>query len=313
MTHSNYTRNILNIEDENIIFEKNCFKKIKIKNIETFVFHGTLTYKPEYCPICGCINESTNDIINWGLKKNCKIKIPKVSNYNTLLILDKQRFYCKHCHSTFTASTSLVNYKKQISNNTRTSVILDLMTKDSEKNISFRNNISTNSTNRILDDISCDNLIKNNGILPTSFGIDEFSATKDTISKLAFIIVDQDSKNIFDINNSRLSNDIYKYFFRYQKSERDKVKYITMDLYKPYYVLMKKLFKNAIKTFSNFEKYIINAFDYELSNGIVEETNNMIKQLKHNACGYRLFSHFKSRIMFIKRLYNPLNNKVKEN
>ena len=112
MTHSNYTRNILNIEDENIIFEKNCFEKVKIKNIET---------------LCGCINESTNDIINWGLKKNCKIKIPKVSNYNTLLILDKQRFYCKHCHSTFTASTSLVNYKKQISNNTRTSVILDLM------------------------------------------------------------------------------------------------------------------------------------------------------------------------------------------
>ena len=86
-----------------------------------------------------------------------------------------------------------------------------------------------------------------------------------------------------------------------------------MDLYKPYYVLMKKLFKNAIKTFSNFEKYIINAFDYELSNGIVEGTNNMIKQLKHNACGYRLFSHFKSRIMLIKELYNPLNNKVKEN
>ena len=26
MTHSNYTRNILNIEDENIIFEENCFE-----------------------------------------------------------------------------------------------------------------------------------------------------------------------------------------------------------------------------------------------------------------------------------------------
>ena len=137
MTHSNYTRNILNIEDENIIFKENCFEKVKINNIETFVFHGTLTYKPEYCPICGCINESSDDIINWGMKKNCKIKIPKVSNYNTLLFLDKQRFYCKNCHSTFTASTSLVNYRKQISNNTRTSVILDLMTKDSEKRYFF--------------------------------------------------------------------------------------------------------------------------------------------------------------------------------
>lgn len=68
------------------------------------------------------------------------------------------------------------------------------MTKDSEKNISFRNGISTNSTNRILYDLSKDELIKNNGKLPTSFGIDEFKATKDTVSKMAFIIVDHDKK-----------------------------------------------------------------------------------------------------------------------
>ena len=133
MTHSNYTREILNIKDKNIIFEENCFKKVKINNIYTFIFHGILTYKPDFCPICGCINESNDDIINWGWKKKCKIKIPKISNFNTLLYLDKQRFYCKHCNSTFTASTSLVEFRKQISNNTRTSVILDLMTKDSEK------------------------------------------------------------------------------------------------------------------------------------------------------------------------------------
>ena len=76
---------------------------------------------------------------------------------------------------------------------------------------------------------------------------------------------------------------------------------------------LNKYGRKAIKTLLNFEKYIINAFDYELSNGIVEGTNNVIKQLKHNACGYRLFSHFKARIMLIKGLYNPLNNIVKEN
>lgn len=301
------------------------------------------------------------------------------------------------------------------------------MTKDTEKNIAKRNNISTNSVNRILDSISSDKYVRHNGHLPISFGIDEFSATKDTISKLAFIIVNQDSHNIFDINNSRLSVDIYEYFSRYQRFERKKVKFITLDLYKPYYSLMHKLFPNAIlipdrfhiviqirnvldktrislckksnpnynklkkywklilknedeldrttkkysknfnkemsqydivqylistnevlnytynlyqgiiksidkrdkkkflniihnvdykklnkyskkaiKTFLDFEKYIVNAFDYELSNGLIEGTNNLIKQVKHNACGYRKFSHLKSRIMLIKGLYNPL-------
>ena len=120
------------------------------------------------------------------------------------------------------------------------------MQKGSEKDMALRNNISTNSVNRILDDISHDKYVKNNGTLPTSFGIDEFDATKDTKSKMAFIIVNQDKKNIFDINNSRLSKDIDNYFRRYSKQQRDNVKYITMDLYKPYYILMKKLFKNAV-------------------------------------------------------------------
>ena len=427
MTHTDYTKKILNIKDENIYFYEDCLEIKKIKGIQTKIFHGYLTYTPTYCPKCGCINRSFNDIIKWDFKKNCKIKLTKVSNYNTLLLLDKQRFFCKHCNHTFTASTDIVDFHKQISNDTRKSVILDLMTKDSEKNISFKNGISTNSTNRILHDISKDKLIKNNGKLPTSFGIDEFKATKDTISKMAFIIVDQNKKNIFDINNSRLSNDIYKYFSRYQRSERNNVKFITLDLYKPYYKLMHKLFpkailipdkfhiiiqirnaldktrislcnksnpnynklkkywklilknedeldrvnkkyskcfnkvvsqydivqylintdttlnyvynlyqgiiksiakrdkekflniihnvdnnrinkyaKKAIKTFLNFERYIVNAFDYELSNGIVEGTNNIIKQLKHNACGYRKFAHLKARIMLIKGIYNPL-------
>ena len=427
MTHTDYTKKILNIKDENIYFYEDCLEIKKIKGIQTKIFHGYLTYTPTYCPKCGCINRSFNDIIKWDFKKNCKIKLTKVSNYNTLLLLDKQRFFCKHCNHTFTASTDIVDFHKQISNDTRKSVILDLMTKDSEKNISFKNGISTNSTNRILHDISKDKLIKNNGKLPTSFGIDEFKATKDTISKMAFIIVDQNKKNIFDINNSGLSNDIYKYFSRYQRSERNNVKFITLDLYKSYYKLMHKLFpkailipdrfhiiiqirnaldktrislcnksnpnynklkkywklilknedeldrvnkkyskcfnkvvsqydivqylintdttlnyvynlyqgiiksiakrdkekflniihnvdnnrinkyaKKAIKTFLNFESYIVNAFDYELSNGIVEGTNNIIKQLKHNACGYRKFAHLKARIMLIKGIYNPL-------
>lgn len=425
MTHTDYTKDILNIKDENVYFYDNCLETIKIKDIETKIFHGYLTYTPYSCPKCGCVNEGFDDIIKWNWKRNCKIKIPKVSNYNAILLLDKQRFFCKHCHKTFIASTSLVDPHKQISNNTRTSVILDLMQKGSEKDMARRNNISTNSVNRILDDISKDKYVKNNGILPTSFGIDEFDATKDTKSKMAFIIVNQDKKNIFDINNSRLSRDIDSYFRRYSKAQRDNVQFITMDLYLPYYKLMKKLFKNAIlipdrfhiviqfrnaldktriklckksnlnynklkkywklilkneddlsnnlfyskhfrkevsekyivtyllntnielnatynyyqgllkslkardkqkfiniinhpnslissyakkcnKTLLDMQKYIVNAFDYELSNGIVEGTNNIIKQVKHNACGYRLFKHLKARIMLIKGLYNPL-------
>lgn len=125
------------------------------------------------------------------------------------------------------------------------SITLELMHKSSEKDIARRNNVSSSTVNRILDLISEDKIIKNNDKLPKFIGIDEFKATKDTISKMAFIIANQNNKNIFDINNSRFSKDIKQYFMRYQKKDRDNVKFITMDLYKPYYSLMSSLFKNA--------------------------------------------------------------------
>lgn len=426
MTHSDYTKEILNLKDENIYFYQNCLKTVSFDNCTTRVFHAYLTYSPASCPNCGHINEGVNDIIKWAWKRNCKIKLPKVSGFNTLLFLDKQRFFCKHCHSTFTASSPIVDSHKQISNNTKTNIILDLMSKASELDISKRNNVSTNTVNRILHLISEDKLVKHNGHLPFSFGIDEFKATKDTISKMAFIIVDQAKKNIFDIQNSRRFHDLDKYFKLYSKRERDKVKFITLDLYKPYYKLMHQLFRNAIlipdrfhiviqfrnaldrtrihfckksnkdynkfkkywklilkneddlnktdkfyssnfrkdviedyivnylihtddtlnatynyyqgllkslkardkikffsiiynvpnnisiyakkcnRTLLDMEPYFVNAFDYDLSNGIVEGTNNIITQIKHTAYGYRKFSHLKARIMLIKGLYKPL-------
>ena len=428
MTHTDYTKLILNIKDKNIYFDENCLEIVNIKGIKTKVFHGYLTYTPEYCPKCGCVNESFDDIIKWNWKKNCKIKLIKACGYNTLLILDKQRFYCKHCNKTFTASTNVVDFHKQISNDTNLNIKLELMEKGSEKDIAKRNNVSTNHVNRILDKISKDKLVKNNGLLPEILGIDEFNATKDTISKMAFIIVNQDNRNIFDINNSRLSKDIEKYFKRYSRQERDKVKFITMDLYKPYYKLMHNLFKNAtlisdrfhiiiqarnalnntrvklcnksnpnyiklkkywklilkkenelddknkkynkhfrkemtekeivtylinsdktlyteyqiyqgldkainnrdknlfykivennlnnkniskkmkkaLKTYKEMKQYINNSFDYEYSNGIVEGINNVIKQIKHTACGYKKFTHLKARVMLIKGLLNPI-------
>jgi transposase len=81
--------------------------------------------------------------------------LPKISNYNTILLLDKQRFYCKHCHHTFTARTNIVGFHKQISNNTETSIKLELMNKTSEKDISKHFNVSHNKVNRIIHELSC--------------------------------------------------------------------------------------------------------------------------------------------------------------
>ena len=93
--------------------------------------------------------------------------------------------------------------------------------------------------------------------------------------------------------------------FLFAEHQRDKKKFIN---------IISNFSKNNVsqyaiktnKTFLKMKKYLLNSFDHELSNGIVEGINNLIKQIKHNACGYRKFKHLKFRLMLIKGLYNPI-------
>ena len=417
MSMNNYILNLLNIEDKNIFMSPKIEERL-IKNKKYKIIEGFLTYIPEYCPCCGCVNESYNDIIKWGYRRNCKIKIPKISNCFSLLILHKQRFLCKNCGNTFIAETSLIDKNKNISNNTELQINLELMTKQSEKDIAKRLDVSTSKIDRKLTEISSHTVLRH-ASLPNSMNWDEFKATKDTKGKMAFIITNNDTGNIFDIQDSRKSIDLDKYFRRYSKNERDKVKHISIDFYSGYIFLAKKLFKNAeisidrfhiviqaynalnttrvklcyksnpnynklkdywklivkneielstekkyskhfkkeisqkeivqylintnselkatyecyqglinslkdknfnkfksivlhsnknisdkmkkaLKLYSDNLKYIENSFKYEINNGIIEGTNNLIKCLKRIAFGYRKYDHFIARIFLIK-------------
>ena len=417
MSINNYILNLLNIKDENIYIVKEI-KEEMIKNKKYKIIEGFLSYKPEYCPHCGVVNESSNDIIKWGYRKNCKIRIPKQNNCLTRLILHKQRFYCKHCNNTFIAETSLVDRNKNISNNTELQIVEELTHKQSEKDISERTDVSSSKVDRKISEISSHTVLRHS-TLPTSMNWDEFKATKDTKGKMAFIITDNDKENIFDILDSRKSNDLEKYFLRYPRAERNKVKHILIDFYSGYISLAKKMFKNAnisidrfhiviqaynalnitrvklccksnpyynklknywklilknendlssekkyskyfrkemsqqeivqflvntnktLKTtyqcyqgiinsikendFNKFKNivlhknksisdkmkqalklyneninYIENSFKYDINNGIIEGTNNLIKCIKRIAFGYKRFDHFVTRIFLIK-------------
>ena len=243
MSYNDYIRNLLNIKDKNIYFNENLIQEKVIKGRNTKIIFAILTYIPNYCPLCGVVNESHNDIIKWGFKP-CNIKIPKVSNCDTILKLHKQRFYCKHCNNTFIAETSLVNKFKSISNNTELQIRLDLMDKISEKDIAKRANVSVCKVDEILNNISSKKVLKHEK-LPTQMNWDEFKATRDTTGKMAFMIVDNQKGNIFDILDSRKSIDLYKYFRKYSPIERDNVKLISTDFYIGYIETAKKLFKKA--------------------------------------------------------------------
>ena len=56
----------------------------------------------------------------------------------------------------------------------------------------------------------------------------------------------------------------------------------------------------VLKLYKDNLKYIENSFKYDINNGNIEGTNNLIKCLKRIAFGYRKFDHFIARIFLIK-------------
>ena len=228
MTHIDYTKDLLNIKDQNINLYENFLETRKIKGIETKIIHAYLTYDVHVCPIC----KQKDSVIKWNWKRNCKVIIPKVSNYNSIILLDKQRFKCKCCNHTFIAKSSLIDKHCNISNNTKLSIKLDLMDKISEKDIAKRNNVSHNTVNRIIHSLSNKKVLP--GLLPSIINIDEFKATKDTTGKMAFHIINNKTGKTFDIIESRRKAYLIEYFQKISFRERSNVKYYISDMNETY-------------------------------------------------------------------------------
>lgn len=194
----------LNMEDENIIFEENFVEKRKINKINSLIYKGYLKNVFQYCPICGCINDNT--IIKNGTKASL-IKIPKISELTSYLELKKQRYKCKNCNKRFTATTSIVDYRCHISNNTKHSIIKYAK----HIIIAINHNVSNMTVQRIIDRIY-DNEKLYKHYLPEVICIDEFTALK---REMAFNICNAKNGKAIDLLLGRKVEELINYFSYY--------------------------------------------------------------------------------------------------
>ena len=146
ITHS--ILSALNLKDPHLHFSEDCVSSQSIRGVDSLVFSGSLSYDPpSSCPLCGSSNPGSA-IIKHGTKSSL-LTLPSVSRRPAYLRLKKQRFLCKHCGHTFTASTSIVPPHCFISNNTRLSIVLDAKMKTSEKDNGIKLSKTTSRANQI--------------------------------------------------------------------------------------------------------------------------------------------------------------------
>lgn len=82
--------------------------------------------------------------------------------------------------------------------------------------------------------------------LPENIGIDEVHSDMAKYgSAYICVLVDNTRRELFDILPSRSKWELEKYFDLFPKTERDKVKYMTIDMWEPYCDASRLQFKNA--------------------------------------------------------------------
>lgn len=243
MSTSNDISKLLNIQDKNILFKDNCVETVNINGINTILVTASLTYNPpDICSVCACKNIN-NSIIKNGSKPSF-IKIPKASKFNTILKLYKQRFLCRTCNHSFSATSNIVDSNCFISNNTKLSIILDSKKKKSEKDISLDNNVSHSTVNKILHSLYNHFKISKN-YLPKHISMDEFKSVKSVDSSMSFIFINNETNEIINILEDRKLNTLIRYFMSYSRKARLSVKTVCIDMYTPYISLIKTVFPNA--------------------------------------------------------------------
>ena len=76
---------------------------------------GHLDHLPQACSHCGCLNQSSHDIIRNGTM-NSVVLLGQYNFQPVYLKLKKQRYLCKHCRRTTVAITPLTRRHCFISN-----------------------------------------------------------------------------------------------------------------------------------------------------------------------------------------------------
>ncbi|SUU80163.1 Transposase and inactivated derivatives [Alloiococcus otitis] len=146
MPHQHDIRNLIQIQDENIIFQEPMTEEREVKGQAALILHATLTYTPHCCAKCGVVNQDCTIIKN-GTQESM-ITLPFHPFKPFYLCLRKQRFYCRSCGKTFMASTHLVNFNCFIANPLKAGVAFEASRAVSYKDIAERFNISWSSVAR---------------------------------------------------------------------------------------------------------------------------------------------------------------------
>jgi len=189
---------------------------------ETFHYHIKLNSKHHDCPYCG------GKTISHGTKERL-VHHPNLIDFDGFIHYYSRRYICKDCSKTF-FETNPFTFENFINSYAVIKRVMDhLGNLDlSFKRIADLNRISITTVQLYLDSY----VTIPRPSLPQSLAIDELhSRMSGGDSAYLCILIDNEKRYPIDILNSRSKHNLNRHFEKYAKMERDKVKYVTIDMW----------------------------------------------------------------------------------
>lgn len=260
----NFIRNLLDLKG--VIIKKVRYKKNFVK------IHIELPVREQICP-------------------HCKSKTTKIKDYRTQIIKDipirfkttllsyrKRRYQCRECGKTFYEKAHFLPKRARKTTRVSEFIVDRLKTKQSMKDIAKDANVSINTVARLLPPLAV-----SSKHLPEVLCIDEFKGNTGYY-KYQVSLMDGKTRKPIDIIECRYKSHLFDYFNKFTLEERKKVKYVVIDLWKPYKDLATTYFPNSIVVADRFHfiRYATEAVDTVRKQVQSKLPRNERKYFKHS-------------------------------
>ncbi len=265
------------------VYEKDVkkFKLVRKDNGETH-YYVTLKNNGGRCPICGKFTTKCKEL----KVKRIILAEKKIIHYSA------RRLKCE-CNKTFYEDNPFIKDEKILSDNAIKLILKELKRYNHTfLEVAQRFNISVTKVIEIFD---CHVQIKRKSLREV-ISVDEFYFSRRSKNKYAFMILGLNGE-ILDILKSRKKAKLLDYFKYIPLSERDRVKYVTMDMNDIYKDVINRRFKDVTICIDSF--HVIKMMNDELEKLRKKLTRKYENNKKSNE--YYLLKH-KNYVLYKEEL-----------
>jgi len=291
-------------------------------DIETFdvvrkedAFYTHLTVKDHHpcCPVCGAPTKSKGFI-------DFTFQTMPVNSFTHYVIWHRRRYICKDpdCHYAFREDNRFTPGSLHSSYSLMNQIAKDLHNLHfTYKDIALKNNVSMT---RI--EVYADSFLNVPRLhLPDNIGIDELCSDMAKYGNAYLcVMVDNNGRDLFEILPSRTKHELLNYFEKIPAEERNKVKYVTMDLWDPYRDVARRRLPNCLvcadgfhvieelsRCFSRLRVDIMNQYDHGTSNYYLLKTwHGLLETDKYNLDNEPRYNGFYKTKLNYRDLYEMI-------